>query len=357
MQLNRRKLFKFLGAGLLVQSCLPVKNKGSILTNPERFYSGFRVGEAYVSPAGLVISSPLSTEKVSFANEIHSIIHSQNLDLKVFVSKLELLSYAQYGKGPYIEIKPEEGNYFYGHGIIDEKRNLFYSTQALKTNDRDDGARNNVKGYVYVHSLPGFEIVEKFPTYGCDPHDMKMLGDQLVICNGGTDSSITVIDLNDRKLIREFKVNVPHLSLRHIEPVNDQNFIIATLTSDLKKTTPLYGLNMKNGLRPYQTPPEIEETFMRSQLLSVCHFKGHVFATCPATHTVLVWNVSGEFIGGQKITSAAGLAISKELDAVIVGSGNPKENARVLTVENGAIRIRNLEWAQGLTGSHVTVVS
>ncbi len=355
--MNRRNLFKYAGAGLFLQACLPVKNKGSVLSNPEQFYSGFRLGEAYVSQGGLVISSPLSTEKVKFANEIHSIIHSGKLGLKVFVSKLELISYAQYGSNPYIEIKAAEGNYFYGHGIIDEKRNLFYSTQAMKTNDRDDGARNNVKGYVYVHSLPGFEIVDKFPTFGNDPHDMKLVNDQLVICNGGSDSSITILDMNTRKLVQEFKVNTPHLSLRHIEPVNDQNFIVATLTSDLKQTTPLYGLNLKTGLRAYRTPVEIEKTFMRSQLLSICHFKGHIFATCPATHTVLVWDVSGEFVGGQKITAAAGLAVSKELDALIVGSGDPKEKAKVLTVVNGAIRIQNIDWAQGLSGSHVTVVS
>lgn len=355
--MNRRNLFKYAGAGLILQACLPVKNKGSVLSNPEQFYSGFRVGDAYVSPGGLVISSPLSTEKVKFANEIHSIIHSEKLGLKVFVSKLELLSYAQYGNQPYVEIKAEEGNYFYGHGIIDEKRNLFYSTQAMKTNDRDDGARNNVKGYVYVHSLPEFEIIDKFPTFGTDPHDMKLVNDQLVICNGGNDSSITILDMNSRKLVQEFKINIPHLSLRHIEPVNDQNFIVATLTSDLKKTTPLYGLNLKTGLRAYRTPVEIEKTFMRSQLLSICHYKGHIFATCPATHTVLAWDVSGEFVGGQRITAAAGLAVSKEFDALIVGSGDPKEKAKVLTVVNGAIRIQNIDWAQGLSGSHVTVVS
>ena len=112
MHLNRRKLFKFLGAGLLVQSCVPFTKEGTMLTNPEQIFSGFRVGNAYVSPAGLVISSPLTTQKVSFANEIHSIIHSRKLDLKIFVSKLELLSFAQFGNGPYVEIRPDEGNYF-----------------------------------------------------------------------------------------------------------------------------------------------------------------------------------------------------------------------------------------------------
>ena len=357
MAFSRRNLLKFMGAGLVLQSCIPVKKQGSLLTNPEVIYSGFRVGEAYVSqPAGLIISSPFSTEKITFANEIHSIVHSEKLKLKVFVSKLELLSYAQFGNGPYIEFKPEAGNYFYGHGLIDEKRNLFYSTQAQITKDRDDGGRNYVKGFVYVHALPGFEIIEKFPTFGNDPHDMKMLGDELLICNGGIDSSITVVDLKTKQLVKEYKVNEPHLSLRHIEPVNDQNFIIATLTSDLKKPTPLYGLNLKNGLHVYKTPAEIQSKMMRSQLLSVCHYKGHVFASCPATHMVLVWNVSGEFIGGQRILAAAGLAVSKELDAVIVCSGSPGERARVLNVDNGMIKIRKLEWAMGITGSHATVV-
>ncbi|MES2525947.1 MAG: DUF1513 domain-containing protein [Bdellovibrionota bacterium] len=357
MSMGRRDLLKILGSTVLLHSCLPVK-KESVLTNPEMIYSGFRMGAPYVStPAGLVISSPMFTEKVTFANEIHSIIYSRELKLKVFVSKLELLSYGQFENGPYTKIHADEGNYFYGHGVIDEKRKLFYSTQAKVTKDRDDGARGDVSGFVYVHSLPDFKIVDKFPTFGNDPHDMKLINDQLIICNGGSDSSITFIDLPTRKLVREFKVNVPHLSLRHIEQVDEQNFIIATLTSDLKKTTPLYGLNLQAGLRKYPTPVEIENSYMRSQLLSVIHHGGYIYATCPATHTVLIWDRSGNFLGGQKIKAAAGLAVSGELNAVVVSSGDPLEPAKLLTINNGSVRIQALSWATGLTGSHATVVN
>lgn len=356
MSINRRDFVKLIGAGLLLPSCVPSVQTPQ-LSGSETIYSGFRVGAPYVSkPAGLIISSEFATEKITFANEIHSILHSKKLSLKVFVSKLELLSYAQYGTGKYVEIHAEEGNYFYGHGAIDEARNVFYSTQAKITKERDDGARGDLQGWVYVHSLPDFRIVDRFPTFGNDPHDVKLIGNELYVCNGGTDSSITVIDLDNRKLVSEFKVNVPHLSLRHIEQVNDQNFIIATLTSDLKKTTPLYGLNLKTGLRAYKTPVEVEEAFMRSQLLSVCHHQGHVFASCPATHMILVWDLSGQFIGGHSVMAAAGLAVSEKLGGVIVSSGAPGEKAKIVSVENDTIRTRSIHWASGLTGSHATVV-
>lgn len=357
MTINRRDLFKVLGAGVILQSCVPHKNTDSLLQNTETIYSGFREGEPYVSKhAGLTINSPFASEKITFANEIHSIIHSQSLNVKVFISKLELLSYGQVGDGIFIQINPDEGNYFYGHGVIDEKRKVLYTTQARITKERDDGSRINEKGYVYVHSIPDFKIIEKFPTFGNDPHDMKILNDELIVCNGGAESSITFISLNDRKLVREFKVNVPHLSLRHIEIVDDQNFLIATLTKEINRATPLYGLNLKEGLKIYKMPEGLDLTLMRIQLLSILHHKGYIFATCPATNTVLVWNLSGEFIGGQNINSAASLAYSKQYDGVIVGSGNPSEKARLITVNDGKLKVQKLDWATGISGAHSTIV-
>ncbi|MFL5783525.1 MAG: DUF1513 domain-containing protein [Bacteriovoracaceae bacterium] len=357
MSLSRRGLFKIVSAGLVLQACLPHKNKGSVIRNPETIYSGFRTGEPHEStPAGLSISTPLSIERVTFANEIHSIIICEQFDLKVFISKLELFSYAQVGNGPYIEINPDGGNYFYGHGVIDEKRKVLYTTQAKATKTRDGKDRENEKGYVYVHSIPDFKIIDKFPTFGHDPHDVKIFNDELIVCNGGSDSSITFIDLATRKLIREYKVNVEHLQLRHVEIVNDQNFLVATLSNHPEMPTPLYGLNLKNGLKVYEMPSGLEKTLMRVQLLSMIHHEGHIYATCPATHTVLVWNLQGDFIGGQYIPSAAGLAVSKELGGVIVGSGKLGEKARILYLKNGSLKVHKLEWATGVSGSHATIV-
>lgn len=357
MTISRRDLFKILGAGIVLQSCVPGNDPVSMIDGQESIYSGFRFGEIYVTKdTGLIISSPFGTEKINLPNEVHSIIHSKELDIKVFVSKLELLSFGQIGNGPIVNIHPAPGNYFYGHGVIDEKRNVLYTTQAKITKNRDDGARTFEKGDVYVYSLPDFKIIDKFPTFGCDPHDTKIVNDELIVCNGGIDSSVTFIDLKTRKLIREFKVNVPHLSLRHIDVINDQNFVIGTLTQDPHKETPLYGLNLKHGLKLYPMPQGLDKSLMRMQLLSIIHHKGFIFATCPATSTLIVWNVMGEFIGGQKIASAASLSVSKKHDAVVVGSGFPSEKAHIIFVENGKLRVHKLNWATGHTGAHATIV-
>lgn len=355
--MNRRQFFQASGASLLLAACDFKLGEAPVSKTVVKIYSGYRVGEAYVSKdAGMHIGSINQNSRVKLANEIHSVIHSKKYDLKVFTSKLELTSYAQIGEGALIPFNAAEGNYFYGHAVVDELRNCLYASQARITKTRDENDRTEEPGFVYVYSIPEFKIVDKFSSFGFDPHDLRIVKDELVVCNGGKDSNVAFIDLKTKKLTRDYKINQSHISLRHCEVVDEENYLIASLTTDLNKPCPLYNLNLKTGLRAFLPPENLDMVLMRAQLLSVLVYKGHVFTTCPFTSSLIVWKTSGEFVGGYDIPAACNLGISAKYDGVIVGSGEDKEVARLIQVENGLLKMTKLPWAVGVTGAHSLIL-
>ena len=358
MLLNRRKLLQLTGTSFLVSSCNFLKDFSIPESeSDEQILSGYRVGEAFTNAdAGIHIGSKSLNTRIKLENEIHSVAYSSKHNTKFFLSKLELYSYAQRGDGPYIPIKAEAGNYFYGHGAVDIKRDVIYTSQAEKPASRDDTMKSNKDGYIYAYSLKDFSLVEKFPSFGKDPHDLKIVGNELLVCNGGANSNVAFINLDTKKLIHSHAIELDHISLRHCEMVDHENFLIASLSTDLNRPCHLYNLNRKTGLKAFEPPPSVSMTLMRAQLLSVLYYDGYVYTTCPFMDNLMVWKLSGEFIGAQDLTAACNLSISKKYKGVIVGSGDDNEVARLIKIENGMIKATKIDWAKGITGAHSLIV-
>lgn len=356
--LNRRDMIKLALSGIFIPALINHSFAGFIPQDQlETILSGYRVDEDDdMKDAGLHIGGINVNERIKLANEIHSICFSEKLKLRIFLPKLNSTAYVQSGDGTLFPFAPEKDHYFYGHGVIDEKRKLLYTTQAIATKDKNDSVRLNVDGFIFVHSLPDMKPLGKFPTYGKDPHDFIMNGDDLLVCNGGRNTSITIIDLSTRKLKKTFLLGDPDLSLRHIARIDDQNYAIGTLRFLDNLPCPLYHLNLEGGLGPYYAPPALGMNFMKGQLLSVFVHQNHVYATCPTMNSLLVWTTKGDFVGGQIVPKAASLAYSHKNRGVIVGSGVEQEPARLAVVRNGELQITKLEWAKGITGSHSVIL-
>lgn len=355
-KITRRDLFRSTGALALVSAsgCNVVGDLlGSGSTQKSTIISGYRTGEPHSSDeCGLSLISKDSRQRIKLDNEIHSVIYNDNLKLWVFTSKLDLYSYVRYGSGDLIRLKADDGNYFYGHAQIDEKRQRVYFSQARVTETRNEFHRRDEPGFIYAYSLPDLKLVEKFPSYGADPHDMKILGDRLIVCNGGADSNVTLIDLETKKLIQDFKLNVDHLSLRHIEQVDDETFNVIPLSRDKNKACPPYKLSLKSGFTVFPVPYMLEMTMFRLQILSGLNHDGYFYGTCPAMDSLAVWDESGKFIGGIEVPSASNLAYSEALGGVVVGSGILNEPARLVQVVNNKVTFKKIDWAHEVMGAH-----
>ena len=355
--MNRRELFQLTFLGFISQSChfsLPSFLRAS---ENSKLYFGYGTDPDSEGKRefGISIVSATFQERIKLKNEIHSISRWEERALSVFIPKFGDESYFQIHLEGLQKFSPAEGNYFYGHGVFDKKRNLFYTTQSRITTKTDEKSRRYEEGFIYVHRLSDFKIIDKFPTYGFDPHDLTIANDELVVCNGGHDSNICFIDLESKQKKQTFAASSPHISFGHIEKIDENHFLIASGSREYNKPCELFLLDKTTGLKAY-TPPQGLEDLMRVQLLSILYYKGHIYATCPDTDTLLVWTKEGEFIGGQQIQSASSLAISHELDGVIVGSGNHSLPLHLVQVNKSLIQVQKLDWGNFVTGAHSLMV-
>lgn len=358
--MDRRDFLKFASCALTLSGLDPwqLAHGAQAPVNSGMIVSGYRVGlEPYLSKnAGFTVTQNQVSERIQLANEIHSAAYSKKHDLTILLPKLDLEAAAWSKTGELRKFYPQKGNYFYGHGVVDELRDVLYVTQARITATRDESARRFEPGAVYVYALPDLKLLGSFESFGRDPHDLRLMGDELIVCNGGANSNVAVIDLVTRQLVRKYEVKVPHLSLRHIDIIDPQNFVIATLSLDENLPCPLYLLNRTHGLVAYRHPQNLELTVMRGQLLSVVSFQNKILTTCPATNTLLAWEKHGRFIGGHQIPNVASLAVSSAHRGVLVGSGNGETPLHLVTFAGNELKVERLNWGHGVTGSHAVIL-
>ena len=361
---GRRDFFKLTGVTLALASCQRSFNFPFFESVPEQelFYSGYWVGKVSAKDTnpdqevGLFINGESIKKRIPLKNEIHSIEYSKDLDVKVFIPKLGASAYYQVGQGEIIELPAVEGYHYYGHGHIDNKRKRLYLTKARVKYTRKEIERRDEPGFIYSYSLPDFKLAEVFTSHGFDPHDILMSEDKIIVCNGGTNSRVSIIDPDNKSLVKEYKLNSPHLTLRHIEKIDDKNFCIGPLTIDQNKPCPPIVLNLDSGFRHFDTSYLFDMANSRKQILSILHHDGHIYATCPGTNSALVYTVEGKFIGGVIIDSCSSLVYSKRLKGVVAGSGEYTEAAKLLTVKDGKLNFESISWAHDLIGSHATIV-
>ncbi|MFL5783526.1 MAG: DUF1513 domain-containing protein [Bacteriovoracaceae bacterium] len=357
--MNRRELFHSFAALMALQGCRPIE-----------FFSEFKEGSKDWFYSGLVIDPSSTGGKNRYAvaatidsetrifpleNEIHSVAYDPTTKLKVFLPKSGASAFFQIGDEKPKVFRPDQGNYFYGHGAFDVKRKAFYTTQSLITNDGPSENRKNNKGHIYVHSLDNFRIIDKFPTFGNDPHDIKMVGGEIVVCNGGTDSNVSFIDPASRKLSQSFPLKDERLSFGHIDVLDDKTFALVTGAYHAADSPALFLLHRDQGLKKFSFPQGLA-SYSRVQLLSVAHFENYILATCPHTDSLFVWSRSGEFLHIHHIVDALSLAVSPALNGVIVGSGQNDQPLRLVTFSNNQVQIRPLEWGLRSTGAHSIVI-
>ena len=315
----------------------------------EIFLSGYESN----NEVGMKIVTPEGTKSYPLKNEIHSVVYSAQDDIKVFIPKINKVAYGWVKKGPLVPFAPAAGHAFYGHGVIDAKRNLLYTTQSAPLED------GNVPGKIHVYSLPEFKLVDEFPSFGSGPHDLSIVRDELIVCNGGAKPNMAHINLATKKLIRSYPASDNEISFTHCARIDEQTYVVASTVRDLKKACPLFLFKLGEGLKEFETPSDIKSEFLKYQLLSVISHEGYVYATCPSTNALLAWTNEGRFIGLIPIVAASSLAISVNHGGILVGSSNANEPFWLAKVVGGELNVAPLTdfpSAKG-SGAHALIIS
>lgn len=342
-----------MGALWALQACRPLENY--FVSSPPSspwFYSGLKLPD---NSYGIGVTWASESRVYRVKNVIHSVVFDPDSGLKVFLPKSGATAYFQSGDGDLKSFSPAKGNYFYGHGSFDRKRKVFYTTQSDITSDGENEKRMYNKGRIHVHSTDDFRIIDEFSSGGHDPHDLRLVNNELVVCNGGSQSNVSFIDPVTKKVKQTFYLNDELLSAGHLEVLDDKNFVIITGAYRQLYPPAIYLLNRETGLMKLPVPEGLDPLF-RVQLLSVVSYKNFILATCPQTDSLFVWDRSGNFVGAHSITKAASLAVSEDLGGVIVGSDKTSELLRLVTFADGKMKVKALDWGPRSTGSHALVI-
>lgn len=111
-----------------------------------------------------------------------------------------------------------------GHGLLSQNQKMLYTTET----DLDNGA-----GFVVLRDVTTFDVLAEWQTFGIDPHQLLFdLDHNLFVANGGVptapetgrakinlaamDSSIVCLEKNTGKLMNQWRLSDPRLSLRHL---------------------------------------------------------------------------------------------------------------------------------------------
>lgn len=114
----------------------------------------------------------------------------------------------------------EDYNYFYGHGVFTNDGEYFITTEVIG---------KNAEGQIVVRKTSDFSPIGTIPSYGHKPHDLKLIGDSLlVVANHGSKNSpscVSFVDLKNKKLVNKITVSEPETSASHLAIVGNQEIV------------------------------------------------------------------------------------------------------------------------------------
>jgi len=264
-----------------------------------------------------------STNLIQVPSYIHSITQNPR-------EKLEFLCLPKLGNTGFIydhkdgairELKCEDGFLFYGHGTYSRDAKSIYTAQSLDGNITNIFTRSSYKGTIAEYSTTDLKTKSDLDSYGNDPHDMKFLdGDRVVIANGGTGTNISIVNLKDGSLEKQFPCDLQGISCRHLL-LDGANIYVLSMVNSSDKRQISHLLYPENGkLVPFGGTMIVEDR-LKTQLLSGESTDNFIITTAPLMNAVHIWDKnSHQLVKVEDFEQAAGVALSLDKSKCIVTS-------------------------------------
>ena len=112
---------------------------------------------------------------------------------------------------------------FNGHVLPSADQTQLYTTET---------DTNTAAGYLAQRDARSLQVIRRWPTHGVDPHDLKWLGSNILVANGGVltqaetgraklnagkmDSSLVLLNAQSGELAQQWRLEDPFLSIRHL---------------------------------------------------------------------------------------------------------------------------------------------
>ena len=258
-------------------------------------------------------------------------------------------------------------HHFYGHGLFTPDGSSFYCTEnSFKTGE----------GRIILRDSQTLKVLRDFPSYGQGPHELKRIGEQIVVANGGQKTqpddketykdfsnlkpSLAFINEKTQKLDKLFRLKENYMSIRHLDVTSD-GFVVLALNQYRPKEKLFAKINVamigpnEDKISLPEVPREVIQKMHKKALSVSINPKTHIAcATHPEGNSVTFWDLKGKkFLKMLRIESPLGVAYAEELNMFVIGSINRKVNlinATSLTLVNEP---ESLSKVSGFNGSHI----
>jgi hypothetical protein len=245
---------------------------------------------------------------------------------------------------------------FFGHGTCSEDGQFIFCSESAK--DRPDGlisVRNSVDG----------KLVDQFPSYGQNPHEMMMLNRDktLLVANAGPldydtsrdgreRTSMAFIDLKSGKLDQRLLSKTPNVKLAHFARTQSGQIFVGGVPGTNKDKTPARVMtsNGKDDLQELPIPRIVNQV-LANETLSVVANDKIVAASMPFCDRVLVWDTQSlKFNCAIEVKHPTGLCIRDS--ALFVGA----DLGQLIELDIGSARSLGPRFPNALAGNqtHIT---
>lgn len=216
-----------------------------------------------------------------------------------------------------------EGNEeFMGHGVVDHKRGRIYISviESSMVNYEISG-----KGFIHQYDLKSLTLINKFDSYGSQPHELALIGDNLIVLNPSLNiekksnkPNIAIISLDSKKLVQSFVPKDLKLLYSHLVKIDDENVFIINERAEGDDDNPIIAIRYSKGEFKYVNGPN--KIFNSGGLLSTDVGNKTVMASAPQDDCVFIWNQKDfSFLKSVKLNNPKAVSYDKNLGGYVVG--------------------------------------
>ena len=252
------------------------------------------------------------------------------------------------------DVAPMEGCAFYGHGRYSSDGAVVYCVETELATRR---------GMLTVRDARDLRVLEELPTFGKNPHDCVLVGDDtLLVTNGGAPlgdddgGCVTVIDLAARRLVERLEIPTERLNAGHLSADSAGTFTVSSAPRDgLPAMESAGGVTFRNqgGALVRARADESVTDRMLGESLSVCVHEpsGLAVVTNPWGDLLTMWSArDGALVEARAMDFPRGVTLTLDGSAFAIAHG--RMPVLSLFTLDGVTLIRQVESGV-ITGSHV----
>ncbi|MCP4912752.1 MAG: DUF1513 domain-containing protein [Oligoflexia bacterium] len=219
-------------------------------------------------------------------------------------------------------IKSEGNEEFMGHGVIDHKRKRIYVSAIELSNENYEIVGT---GYIHEYDLNTYKLVRKFSSNGFQPHELALVGDDLLVLNPALDNqrkskkpNISIINLETKKVVKSFIPEDTKLLYSHLVKIDNDNIFIINERAEGDDDNKILAIRYFKGQFAYVKGPN--QIFSSGGLLSTDFGNNLVLATAPQDDKVFIWNKKDySFVKSITMDNPKAISFDKKINGFVIG--------------------------------------